>query len=223
MSGWIKLHRKMLDWEWYDDVNTKVLYLHLLLTVNHVDKKWRGFDVPQGSIITGRKRLSQETGLSEQQVRTCLEKLQSTNEITIKSTSLFSLISVTNWKSHQDNNQQDNQEATNEQPTSNQRVTTTKEGKNVKNYKEDINTPLAMLVNMGVDNKLAKEWLQVRNKKKLASTQTAFDGVHREAEKAGLTMNDAVKKSVEESWAGFKASWLENSPDQKPQPKRQIL
>lgn len=212
MSGWIKLHRKLLDWEWYDDINTKTLYLHLLLTANHADKRWRGVDVPQGSTITGRKRLAQETGLSEQQVRTCLEKLQSTNEITINSSSLFSLISITNWQEYQDSNQQNNQGATKEQPTSNQRVTTTKEYKNVKN---NINTPLAMLVDMGVEKRLANEWLQVRNKKKLASTQTAFDGVLREANKAGLSMNQAVKKAVEESWAGFKASWIDGATETK--------
>ena len=42
MEGWIKLHRQILDWEWYDDINVKVLFLHLLLTANYEDKKWQG-------------------------------------------------------------------------------------------------------------------------------------------------------------------------------------
>ena len=52
MEGWIKLHRKILDWEWYDDINTKVLFLHLLLTANHEEQKWRGKIIERGQLIT---------------------------------------------------------------------------------------------------------------------------------------------------------------------------
>ena len=31
MSGWIKIHRKITEWEWYDDVNTFRLFMHLIL------------------------------------------------------------------------------------------------------------------------------------------------------------------------------------------------
>lgn len=134
-EGWIKLHRSLLNWEWYDDINTKVLFFHLLLSCNYEQKKWRGVNIEPGQIITGRYKLSEQTGLSEQQVRTSLSKLKSTNEITIKTTSKFSVITVVSWKSYQQPNQQPNQQSTNNQPTSNQQVTTTKEGKNIKNDK----------------------------------------------------------------------------------------
>ena len=32
MSGWIKLHRKITEWEWYSDANTFRVFMHLLLT-----------------------------------------------------------------------------------------------------------------------------------------------------------------------------------------------
>jgi len=60
-SGFIKLHRKIIEWEWYDDINTKCLFLHLLLTCNFEDKKWRGIDIKRGQIVTGRNRLAEET------------------------------------------------------------------------------------------------------------------------------------------------------------------
>ena len=41
-GGWIKLHRKFKEWEWYQDENTKSVFIHLLLDANHKDKKWRG-------------------------------------------------------------------------------------------------------------------------------------------------------------------------------------
>lgn len=119
MEGWIKLHRKILKWEWYDDKNTLCLFLHLLLKANHEEGRWHGHVVPRGSLITGRKKLAKDLGMSEQNVRTSLTRLKSTNEITIETTNNFSLIKVNNWDSHQLTNQQANQRLTNDQPATN--------------------------------------------------------------------------------------------------------
>jgi len=123
-DGWICLHRSLLEWEWYDDKNACRLFIHLLLKANHKPKKWRGITIESGSLIAGRHVLSAETGLSEQQIRTSLNKLKSTNGITIKSTNKYSMISICCWSKYQDNNQQVNQQVTNKQPTNNQQVTT---------------------------------------------------------------------------------------------------
>ena len=81
MTGWIKLHRKLLHWKWYDDIPVYRLFTHLLLTVNHERKSWNGLIVEPGQIVTGRKKLSFETGLSEKQVRTALSKLIESGEL----------------------------------------------------------------------------------------------------------------------------------------------
>lgn len=119
MEGWIKLHRKLKNWEWYDDINTSRLFIHLLLSVNHSEQKWRGIVIKKGQLLTGRKSLAKQTSLTEQQIRTSLNKLKSTNDLTIKSTKQYSIIDLTNWNDHQQINQQPNQQVTNEQPTSN--------------------------------------------------------------------------------------------------------
>lgn len=137
MAGWVKLHRSLLDWEWYDDANTCRLFIHLLLRANHKPKNWRGISIDTGQLLTGRKALAEQTGLSEQQVRTSLDKLKSTNEITIKSTSRNSLITLVCWESYQQNNQEDNQQITKYQPTDNQQITTNKNVKNIKNEKNE--------------------------------------------------------------------------------------
>ena len=102
-NGWIKLHRKMLDWEWYSDVNTTRLFIHLLLTVNVKDYEWRGVHVHRGSRITSVATLSNETALSDRQVRTALDHLISTNEITKQTTNQYTLISIVNYDSYQSN------------------------------------------------------------------------------------------------------------------------
>lgn len=110
MEGWIKIHRKIINWEWYDDINTKVLFLHLLLTANHQNKKWRGQIIKRGQKITSLSHLSKETGLSLQQIRTSLNKLKSTNEITIKSTSKYTLISIEKYSDYQINENEINKQ-----------------------------------------------------------------------------------------------------------------
>ncbi len=158
MSGWIKIHRKILDWEWYNDSNTFRLFMHLILKANHKSKKYRGVNIDVGCIMTGRELLSNETGLSVQQVRTCLERLKSTNEITIKSTKQGTIIQVLNYQKYQVSTN----DSTAEQPTSNQRVTINKKEKNIKevmldewvDYRKKINKPLKQVT---IDN-LLKEF-----------------------------------------------------------------
>jgi len=121
----------MLEWEWYDDINVCRLWTHLLLKANHKDNRWKGVDVKAGQLVTGRHSLSDETGLTEQQIRTAIKKLKSTGEITSKIYSKFSVITITSWPSHQLDNQQPNQQATSKQPASNHKQEC-KEGENGK-------------------------------------------------------------------------------------------
>lgn len=136
--GFIKLHRQLLNWEWYDDINTFRLFTHLLLKANYEPTKWHGIDINIGQFLTSRESLAKQTGLTEQQVRTALTKLKSTSEITSQSNNNYTLITIINWHKWQQNNQPDNNPSTNHQPTDNQRITTTKEVKKERKKEEDI-------------------------------------------------------------------------------------
>jgi hypothetical protein len=143
MQGWIKLHRQLIEWEWYQDTNVKVLFIHLLLLANHTEKRWRGFVIKRGQLITSNGHLAKELGFSIQQIRTALNKLKSTQEITIKSTNKNKLITIENYDKFQcedenDNNQNNNQ-ITGKQQSNNNQITTTKNDKNEKNEKNDKN------------------------------------------------------------------------------------
>jgi DNA-binding helix-hairpin-helix protein with protein kinase domain len=131
MSGWIKIHRQIIEWEWFTDTTTFRVFLQLLLKANHKEKKYRGMVLKVGTIITSRDILALETRLSVQQVRTALDKLKSTNEITIKTSSQGTIIEVVNYSKYQ----LATNEVTNKQPINNQQVTT---NKNDKNNKENI-------------------------------------------------------------------------------------
>ena len=137
-EGYIKLHRKFRKWGWYDDANTMRVFLHLLLGARWSDTEYRGEKLKAGDVIFGRKRFAKDLGLSEQNVRTAIEHLLKTGEIsTSKVTNKFTIFHVENWELYQgqdeDANQQTNQRLTNDQPTTNH-IQESKE------YKEYIDT-----------------------------------------------------------------------------------
>lgn len=100
-NGFIKLHRKILDWEWSKDLSVFRLFIQLLLSVNYENKEWQGQTVCRGEIITSISHLAADTGLSEKQVRTALQKLSSTGEISIATTNRYSKITVNNYERYQ--------------------------------------------------------------------------------------------------------------------------
>ena len=111
-DGWIKLHRKITEWEWYKDIPVRVLFEHLLLTATHKPLSYKNKAINPGSIITSLSQLSYETGLSKQQIRTAIDKLKATHEITHQITHQNSIISINKWNLYQLSNTQDNTTAT---------------------------------------------------------------------------------------------------------------
>lgn len=160
-TGFIKLHRKITEWEWYKDINVYRLFTHLLLTANYQDKRWQGKIVKRGQKITGVYSLSEETSLSVQEIRTALAKLKSTGEITINPTNKYSIVTVCNYDSYQDNKQatqQADQPAT--EQTSNNPSTTTKEAEESKEEKKlDANTVFECMVRASVGKEVTNDFL----------------------------------------------------------------
>lgn len=133
---WIKVYRKLKDWEWYKTDHMVRIFLHIILSANHRLGKWQGVDIFPGQWVTGRKTLSNETGISEQSCRTCIKRLISTGEITIKSTNRFSVITVVNWSHYNGDRHESTSNSTiqltNNQPATNQQLTTNKNEKKEK-------------------------------------------------------------------------------------------
>jgi DNA-binding transcriptional MerR regulator len=136
MSGWIKLHRALINWEWYEDIPVKILFIHFLLKANHEPKKWRGQTIEVGQFITSIQHLAQETGLTLSQVRTAIKKLKSTHEIANESHTSYSVITIKNWNTYQTNDTQNDKPIANESQTNRKRIATTKEDKEREEYKE---------------------------------------------------------------------------------------
>lgn len=106
MGNYIKIDRKILEWEWYKNLNTCRLFFHMLLKANWKDSRFEGKDIPRGSFVTSVKKLAFETALTEDEVRTALKHLIKTGEITKRPTNKFTVITVSNYELYQENPKQ---------------------------------------------------------------------------------------------------------------------
>lgn len=133
-GGFIKLYRSMLKWEWYDDINVKVLFLHLLLKANYENKKWHGIEIQKGDCITSISQLSKETKLTSQQVRTCIKKLKQTGEVTSKITNKYTILHIEKYSFFQsymqEDNKQNDKQVTSEQQANNTQITNEQQASN---------------------------------------------------------------------------------------------
>lgn len=231
MQGYIKMHRKFLNWEWYKNLNVKVLFQHLLLKANYKDTTWQGIKIKQGSLITSIRSLATELGLSENKIRTALKNLKSSNDISVKTTRKYSLITITNWKHYQleyqefsckfqvtKNNTQNNiyssddnahqssllQDAKNKTTHSNtHKLTTAKENKNIRS---NSNPPIIPPKKLGVNVDLWHEYLKLRKELKYNCNKRCIKLLITKLEKLkneGHDVNQSIKNAIGGGWKSF--------------------
>lgn len=84
---------------------------------------------------------------------------------------------------------------------------------------ESINKPISnksknikgKLREFGITGQLADDFITHRKTKKAAITTTVLNSFQREADKAGVSLKEALTISIERNWQSFKAEWLTNS------------
>jgi hypothetical protein len=130
-EGYIKLWRKSLDSPVWDNPKVWRFWTWCLMKASHKDIDivvgYQNITLKPGQFIFGRLQASKETKLSEQSVRTCLFILKNMENISIKSTNKYSIISIVKWGDYQDTSTSN---STNKQPTNNQQTTSNSTNKN---------------------------------------------------------------------------------------------
>ena len=120
---YIKLFYSFLDWEWIDCPNTLVVFIHLLLNANRKPKRYGTDVIKAGEVLASYNFLAEKTGLSIQQVRTAIDHLIATHDIThrtINKTNVFTIVSYNKWQS---GNTMENTSVTHNQHINNTSVT----------------------------------------------------------------------------------------------------
>ena len=139
--GFVAFPRGLTAWEWYDDPNTCRLFFHLMLTANWEPKNWHGIVIAPGSRVASVKKLAEETGLTVRNVRTSLERLKTTNYLTIKTTNKYSVISINNWDALTGHDKLADKQATIKRQTTDNQTTTTKPLKQINNITSSFPLP----------------------------------------------------------------------------------
>jgi hypothetical protein len=145
MSGWIKLHRALKDWEYYEDHNATRLLIHLLVSVNYEDKKWKDTTIKAGTLVTSWQNLAHETGLTLKQIRLAMTKLERAGEtvrnVAGKGAGKWQAVTLVKWDKLQGSDDEVGQIKGQEKGRTREgKRTPTKEVKNKEIKKEEINT-----------------------------------------------------------------------------------
>lgn len=101
-EGWIKLHRSIMDWEWFADAETLQLFLYLLLTANYEDRKWKDITIQRGQLVTSLSGLASSLNMSVKKIRVRLNRLADSGTIITEWTNKYSVITICNYDSYQD-------------------------------------------------------------------------------------------------------------------------
>jgi hypothetical protein len=100
-NEYIKLFRKLINWEWYSEPATKDVFLHCLLKANWKPTSWKGIALERGEFIQSIYNMAKETGLSVRQIRTALSHLIDTNSVTIRKVGKYRIINVSRYVDYQ--------------------------------------------------------------------------------------------------------------------------
>lgn len=208
--GYIKLWRKTLDSSICQNSHCFHLAIYLTMKANYKSTKFifnkQEITVDRGQCIIGRAKLSLETGITQQSIRTTLHTLENIGFLTTKSTNRFSIITICNYETYQSQDEIDNQQITNSQPTTNQQLTTSKEVKRIKKNIGGKDSPLTdypLLTNPEFAKAFA-DFLTMRVKIKAPATHRAqqllLKQLHKYEAPEAIAM---LEQSITRSWRGI--------------------
>ncbi|NTU49901.1 MAG: hypothetical protein HGA87_03265 [Desulfobulbaceae bacterium] len=209
-SGFVKIYRKISEWEWYQDSEMVHLLIHFIMKANHEPKYWQGITIEKGCFVTGLHSLSSETGISLRALRTRLDRMENKEISTIKTTNKFRLIRLNNYSSYQFNEKKNDKQ--NDKPTtikrqSNDNKQELKELEELKNKRrEDIDGALSVKVPPD-KNETYLYFREIGLSKEDAKNQTIQFHDHHDAR--GWVLSNR-KKMVD--WKASVRTWKRNMP-----------
>ena len=125
-SGWVKLYRDLLGTGMMQNPKLFTFFAYCLLKASHQEHVqvvgFRSIILRPGQFVFGRKVAAQDLNMTESSIRYCLDSLQTSGKIAIKTTNKYSIITLLDWALNQggaaEDNQQNSQQMANNPPTS---------------------------------------------------------------------------------------------------------
>ena len=133
-TGWIQLPRSLTDKGWYNRSEYVHIWVHLMLSANHSTRQimfqGRNIYLKPGSVVTGRKKMSTETGVDQSKIERILKFFSSEHLIEQQTDRQKRIITIVSWNANPKNEQVNEQRVNNNRTMSEQRPNTVQEGKN---------------------------------------------------------------------------------------------
>ena len=219
-NGFIKLHRSLPGWRWYQDGNVLRLWIHLLISANYEPKLFQDREIKRGELVTSLKSLTEQTGMSTKELRTALDKLKRTGEISVWSNRHYTVITINEYDTYQsdqgqtEGKQEANQGQTEGKPTAdhghskgnNERKK--EERKKARKQEEGEAQAPDLSRFQGELLKAVQEWLQYKTERREPYTQTGGAAMMTEienwAKKHGdQAVADLIRYCMARQWRGI--------------------
>lgn len=137
MSGWIKLHRQLLDSLVFDNPDLLKTWIWCLLKATHKEYKtlvgFQKVELKEGQFIFGRRKAADELGMNESKVYRLMKKLEEMGALSMKSNNKWTVVTIEKWDLYQGNGLESEQQVNNKRTTNEQQMNTNKNIKNIKN------------------------------------------------------------------------------------------
>jgi DNA-binding Lrp family transcriptional regulator len=162
MEGWVKTHRKIIDWRYFKNSEIFHVWTTLLILANYKEGFTAdGTKLNAGQLMTSNKSLSEKTGLSESKIFRIIEKLKIEGQIEKQGSNKNTVITIVNYEIYQEHEMQIEEQVKTKRRASEEQVKTNKNANNNKKEKNVKNiiikpSPLAFL--FPKDPKI-QEWL----------------------------------------------------------------
>jgi hypothetical protein len=191
--GFVKLWRKALDSGWLRKHKLWVFWTYCMMKATHKSRAARVGNqeivLNPGQFIFGRRVATEETGLTDREIRTCLDLVRKWQNVTIKATNKFSIITIVNWNIYQAN-ESENDQLCDQEPTNRRPHTRTKEHKNIRTSSE-ISAEIASLSRIYSPGLLDQVFLAISSTRKSNS------------------IADAVRLKILQSWQKYPVHQVE--------------
>jgi len=201
-GGYIKIHRSLMQKGYYKDSDYIHLWVHLLMCATYQEKEYlfngKIEHLKPGQFITGRLKLSNDTGIQQSKVERVLKVFESEHQIEQQGTTKFRIISIVNWDKYQNGEQQNELQMNSKRTASEQQVNTiNKEKKEKKANKAPLSLP------DWIEPGLWKDFKDHRNKLRKPMTQKAEEILIKKIESlkdAGHNPKHLIITAIERGW-----------------------
>lgn len=217
-TGFILVHRKLLHSSFYQRSHYVHLWLHLLLKANHKGTKiiWNNTEIilEPGQFITGRKKLSIETGINENTIQFILSFFEKNNMIQQRNNRQNRIVSIVSWREFQNLNNEIStkyQRLNNEISTAQQRNNTDNNENNENNDNNDNNETIKARegekkLNFNfVAESIKNDFLEfILTKKKKPKTQNEIEAIYQHLQQLSNNnlpgAREILKQSIRNQW-----------------------